>query len=156
LALLCLLFSDLASNRSLGPIAAIGIVFSLLSALTLLPALLAVFGRAAFWPFRPVYVAGGQGHGHRHVDEERIQGLSGIRGVWRRVGRLIAHRPRITWLVSFVLLVACALGLTQLKANGVKQTDVVLSASEAVDGQRVLAEHFDAGSGSPVLIVARQ
>ncbi|MGO4611346.1 hypothetical protein AB4142_33930, partial [Variovorax sp. 2RAF20] len=57
-------------------------------------------------------------------------------------------------IVSFVLLAACALGLTQLKANGVQQTDVILSQSDAVDGQAVVAKHFDAGSGSPVLIVA--
>ena len=51
--LLCLLLSDLATNRALGPIASIGIAFSVLSALTFLPALLALFGRAAFWPFIP-------------------------------------------------------------------------------------------------------
>ena len=51
--LLCLLLSDLATNRALGPIASIGIVFSVLAALTFLPALLAIFGRAAFWPFAP-------------------------------------------------------------------------------------------------------
>nr|WP_306415710.1 MMPL family transporter [Arthrobacter livingstonensis] len=45
--LLCLLFSDLKSNSSLGPVAAIGIVFAMLSALTLLPALLFVFDRNA-------------------------------------------------------------------------------------------------------------
>jgi RND superfamily putative drug exporter len=155
LALLCLLFSDLNSNKSLGPIAAIGIVFSLLSALTLLPTLLAVFGRAAFWPFRPVY-AGGQQHDHKHTDEEAIAGLDGIRGIWRRVGALIAHRPRVTWIVSIVLLAACALGLTQLKANGVEQTDLVLSQSDAVDGQKILARHFDAGSGAPVVIIAKE
>ena len=150
LALLCLLFSDLNSNKSLGPIAAIGIVFSLFSALTFLPALLAVFGRASFWPFRPVV----GGHAHKHADGATLTGLEGVRGIWRRVGGLIARRPRVTWIVSFVLLVACALGLTQLKANGVQQTDVILSQSDAVDGQAVVAKHFDAGSGSPVLIVA--
>ncbi|WP_348786743.1 MMPL family transporter [Leifsonia sp. NPDC080035] len=154
IALLCLLFSDLNSNKSLGPIAAIGIVFSLLSALTLLPTLLAVFGRAVFWPFRPKYAE--HGHEHRHAGGEQVPGLAGIRGIWRRVGMLIARRPRVTWIVSCLLLAACALGLTQLKANGVEQTDLVLSQSDAADGQKVLAEHFDAGSGSPVLIVARE
>ncbi|MEN2739480.1 efflux RND transporter permease subunit [Microbacterium sp. X-17] len=156
LALLCLLFSDLNSNKSLGPIAAIGIVFSLLSALTLLPTLLAVFGRAAFWPFRPTYAGGEHAHEHKHEGTERVAGLEGIRGVWRRVGLLIAHRPRLTWIVSFVVLVACAFGLTQLKANGVEQTALVLTQSDAVDGQKVLARHFDAGSGAPVLIVAKE
>ncbi|MEY9951255.1 efflux RND transporter permease subunit [Leifsonia sp. EB34] len=155
LALLCLLFSDLNSNKSLGPIAAIGIVFSLLSALTLLPTLLAVFGRPAFWPFRPKY-AGESQHEHTHGATEKVAGLEGIRGVWRRVGLLIAHRPRVTWIVSFVVLVACAFGLTGLKANGVEQTALVLTQSDAVDGQKVLAKHFDAGSGAPVLIVAKE
>lgn len=150
LALLCLLFSDLNSNKSLGPIAAIGIVFSLFAALTLLPALLAIFGRASFWPFRPVV----GGRRHPHEKGATLIGLEGVSGLWRRVGGLIARRPRVTWIVSFVLLAACALGLTQLKANGVQQTDVVLSQSDAVDGQAVVAKHFDAGSGSPVLIVA--
>ncbi|WP_418276622.1 MMPL family transporter [Isoptericola jiangsuensis] len=51
--LLCLLLSDLSSNRSLGPVAAIGIVAAFLSALTLLPALLLVGGRRARWVFWP-------------------------------------------------------------------------------------------------------
>jgi RND superfamily putative drug exporter len=44
----------------------------------------------------------------------------------------------------------------QLKANGVSQIDVILGSSNAVDGQKALARHFDAGSGSPVQIVAPQ
>ncbi|MFF1633521.1 MMPL family transporter [Leifsonia sp. NPDC058248] len=155
LALLCLLFSDLNSNKSLGPIAAIGIVFSVLSALTLLPMLLVVFGRTAFWPFRPRF-EGEHPPARKHVDETGIAGLAGIRGLWRRVGTLIARRPRATWIVALMLLGVCTLGLTQLKANGVQQTDVILTQSDAVDGQKVVAKHFDAGSGSPVVIVTKQ
>ncbi|MFI5060579.1 MAG: MMPL family transporter, partial [Actinomycetales bacterium] len=62
----------------------------------------------------------------------------------------------VTWISALLLLVACAAGVTQLKANGVQQTDLVLTQSDAVDGQKVLARHFDAGSGSPVVIVAKQ
>ncbi|MFE5309614.1 MMPL family transporter [Isoptericola sp. NPDC056605] len=51
--LLCLLLSDLSSNRSLGPVAAIGIVAAFLSATTLLPAMLLVGGRRARWVFWP-------------------------------------------------------------------------------------------------------
>ncbi|MCU1446433.1 MMPL family transporter [Cryobacterium sp.] len=46
--LLCLLFSDLNSNKALGPVAAIGIGFALVAALTLLPSLMLWAGRAAF------------------------------------------------------------------------------------------------------------
>ena len=153
IALLCLLFSDLNSNRSLGPIAAIGIVFALLSALTLLPMLLVLFGRVAFWPFRPRFT-GEAHHAPEHAEVADLRGLEGIGGLWRRVGTLIASRPRLTWIVALVLLGVCIAGLPHLKANGVSQTDVILSQSDAVDGQKVLARHFDAGSGSPVVVIA--
>ena len=49
LGVLCLLFSDLNSNRGLGPVAAIGIASSWLASMTFLPAVLALAGRASFW-----------------------------------------------------------------------------------------------------------
>ena len=150
LALLCLLFSDLNSNKALGPVAAAGILCALFGALTLLPALMALLGSAAFWPFRPKPVP----------DEERERvlttGLEGQKGLWRATGALVARRPRTVWVASVLLLLAASAGLLQLKANGVPQTDVILSASNAVDGQDALARHFEAGSGSPAVIVARE
>jgi RND superfamily putative drug exporter len=52
-ALLCLLIAKVNGTAGLGPIAAIGIACAALSSLTLLPALLTIFGRRAFWPFVP-------------------------------------------------------------------------------------------------------
>lgn len=51
--LLCLLFSDLGSNRSLEPVAAIGVAFVVLASLTLLPSLTHLLGRASYWPRMP-------------------------------------------------------------------------------------------------------
>lgn len=153
LALLCLLFSDLNSNKSLGPIAAIGIAFALLSALTVLPMFLAVFGRVAFWPFQPKFLPGGP-HEARHVDEDVVAGLEGVRGLWRRISAGVAHRPRILWIAALVFLGICSAGITQLHAGGVPQTDVVLSASNAADGQKALSRHYPGGLGSPVVILA--
>ena len=45
LGVLCMLFSDLASNRGLGRIAAVNVVFAVLAAFTFLPAALTVLGR---------------------------------------------------------------------------------------------------------------
>ncbi len=52
-ALLCLMLAKVNGTAGLGPIAAIGIACAALSMLTLLPALLTIFGRRAFWPFVP-------------------------------------------------------------------------------------------------------
>ena len=141
--LLCLLLSDLATNRALGPIASIGIVFSMLSALTFLPALLALFGRAAFWPFIPKAPPA-------QIPDDLTQPVAGF---WQRQARLVARHARPVWIISTVVLLAAAVGVTQLKADGVATSDLVLGASEARDGQDVLAEHFPAGSGSPVYVI---
>ncbi|WP_053384398.1 MMPL family transporter [Leucobacter celer] len=142
--LLCLLFSDLKSNSTLGPVASIGIVFAMLSALTLLPAILFIFGRAAFWPKRPVY------------EPEIVAAEGGVSstGLWHRAGALISRRPRAVWVVTLVVLLAGAMGVTQLQAQGVAQSELVLGSSEARDGQQVLGEHFPGGSGSPVSVLA--
>jgi putative drug exporter of the RND superfamily len=52
-ALLCLMIADVNGTAGLGPIGALGIFCAALSMLTLLPALLVIFGRRAFWPFVP-------------------------------------------------------------------------------------------------------
>ncbi|NBX22836.1 MAG: MMPL family transporter [Microbacteriaceae bacterium] len=151
LALLCLLFSDLNSNKALGPIAAFGIGFAFLAAISFLPALLMIFGRGAFWPFLPKF-------GKKKVeavDANTVAGLEGVRGLWKRVGNLIAKRPRTTWVVTLVVLLAAIAGLPGLKASGVPQTDLLLGSNiESVDGQAVLGKHFPAGAGSPAVIIA--
>ncbi|SDW69637.1 putative drug exporter of the RND superfamily [Arthrobacter sp. cf158] len=150
IALLCLLFSDLNSNKALGPVAAAGILCSLFAALTLLPALMALLGRAAFWPFRPKLLPDDE------REPELVTGLEGQKGLWRGIGTLVSKRPRVVWVASVLLLLVASAGVLQLKANGVPQTDVILSQSDAVDGQDALARHFDAGSGSPAVVVASQ
>src|ERR1700694_4317097 len=49
-ALLCLLLASFGVYQGLGPATAIGVGIMLLAGVTLLPALFAIFGRAAFWP----------------------------------------------------------------------------------------------------------
>jgi RND superfamily putative drug exporter len=142
LGLLCLLLSDLNSNKALGPVGAIGIAFALIAALTMLPALLLVFGRAAFWPLRPRF-----GSEHPRV------GGSTVTGLWPRLGHGISQRPRWVWVVCVVLLLAASAGLLQLKASGTPQSAVVEGYSQARDGQTALGKHFPQGSGSPAVIV---
>ncbi|HET8928120.1 MAG TPA: efflux RND transporter permease subunit [Microbacterium sp.] len=144
--LMCLLLSDLKSNSTLGPVASIGIVFAMLAALTLLPAMLFAFGRAAYWPRRPKY------------EPEVVAAEDGVpgKGAWVRLARLIARRRRQIWVLTTLVLILGALGITQLNAVGVPQSDLVLGASEARDGQSVLGEHFPGGSGSPVQVVVAE
>ena len=52
-ALLCLAIAKVNGTSGLGPIGALGVACAAISMLTLLPALLTIFGRRAFWPFVP-------------------------------------------------------------------------------------------------------
>src|SRR5271169_4464063 len=100
-ALLTLFAAELNSTKSLGPVLAIGVAVGMLAMLTLLPALLAIFPRGVFWPYRPSYGS--------------AEPTS--RGVWARVGWSIAPRPRLVWITTAVVLGIMALGLTGLKAH---------------------------------------
>ncbi|WP_374102698.1 MMPL family transporter [Arthrobacter sp. GN70] len=146
LALLCLLFSELNSNRGLGPIGAIGIVFSMIASFTFLPAVLGLLGRAAFWPRVP----------HEHPGSAPGSAADDVPRLWRRLSGMISKRPRTVWIGTAVLLLACAMGLPQLSASGVPQSKLILTKSEAVEGQSELGRHYPAGAGSPIVIVATQ
>lgn len=147
-ALLCLLFSDLNSNRSLGPIAASGIALSLIATLTFLPALLALFGRTSFWPKRPQF--------NPETASAAAAVNDDITPLWRRTGRLVSAHPRAIWISSVVLLLIAASGLLGLKANGVAQTDLILTQSEAVDGQKALSRHFNANIATPMVVITSE
>lgn len=140
LGLLCLLVSDLASNRGLGPVGAIGIGSALLAMLTLLPALLALLGRVVFWPFRPAY-------GSPPVEE---------RGAWGRVARAVGRRPRTVWALTALMLLALAGGIARLEADGIPQTESFTTQTDSKSGQNLVGRHFPAGSGNPAQVMARQ
>lgn len=146
---LCLLFSELNSNKDLGPVAALGIGFSYLAAMTFLPAVLVLMGSWAFWPLRPKW--------KEEAEQELANlqtGLEDRAGLWRRIPAMIAARPRVIWLICLVVLGGFALATPQFRADGVSQSDTILGQSDAVTGQKVLSRHFPAGSGSPAIIIA--
>ncbi len=139
LGLLCLLVSDLSLNRDLGPAGAIGIGCAMLAMLTLMPLILVLLGRVAFWPRRPT---------HNSPQAE-------LTGAWSRVARSVDRRPRLIWIGTTIVLGILALGLVRLDADGIPQNEMIIGDKvESVLGQEELTRHFPAGSGSPVIVVA--
>ncbi len=136
--MLCLVLADMNSTAGLGPVCAIGIGVGLLAMTTLLPALLVITGRWVFWPKRP----------HFGSDEPTTRGL------WAKVGQLIAPRPRKVWVVTALLLAIASLGVLQLEANGLSTEDSYTREFPSVTGQKVLTEHGLADSSTPVMVVA--
>jgi putative drug exporter of the RND superfamily len=139
LSLLTLLVAELNSTKSLGPVMAIGVAVGLVAMITLLPALLVIFGRWVFWPLRPSL-------GSAEPTE---------RGLWARIGVRMARRPRLVWIVTALVLGSLALGATGLEANGLQSKDSFRTEPEAVTGEEVLARHFPAGAGNPVQVIGK-
>jgi len=137
--MLCLLLASMNSTRGLGPVAAVGVVVALLAMMTLLPALLVICGRWVFWPQRPAYGSAD------HTEDS----------LWGRIGHRIARRPRLTWVTTSVLLAAATLGMVTLDANGLTNAQSFTGTPDSVVGERVLAAHFPAGAGSPLVVVSR-
>ncbi|HEY1916512.1 MAG TPA: MMPL family transporter [Streptosporangiaceae bacterium] len=138
LSLLTLSVAELNSTKSLGPVLAIGVGVALISMMTLLPALLVIFGRWIFWPVKPA-------HGSAEPT---------TKGIWAGVGRRIAVRPRWVWIGTAVVLGAMALGLTGLKASGLTAAESFVGHHpDSVIGQNVIDQNFPAGAGQPVVVV---
>ncbi|MFF3619067.1 MMPL family transporter [Streptomyces sp. NPDC002467] len=138
LGLLALLASDLTNNRALGPVGAIGIVCAALSALTFLPAVLALLGRVAYWPATP------------KPADATVEGHT----VWRRVAGLIDRSPRRVWASSALLLLVLAAFAPGLSSKGVPLDEIFVNEAPSVGAQQTLARHFPGGSGNPAVIIA--
>jgi len=129
-ALLCLTLAKVDGTAGLGPIGAMGVACAAISMLTLLPALLTIFGRGAFWPFIP-----------RHG----TPGAGDAQGFWSRVGQRVARGPKRVMAGSLLVLGLMTAGLaffsTDLTTNDSYRTKV-----ESVEGQEILSKSFPAGS----------
>jgi RND superfamily putative drug exporter len=131
-----MIFATFDLFRTLGPAVAISIAVMLLAGLTLLPALMSIFGRAFLWPRRPV--AG------------RPQAVD--RGVWRRVGDLVAAKPLLAAVVPLVLLLPAA-GYAATVQPSFSFLDALPGNLPSTHGYRLLASHFPASLGTLTLLV---
>lgn len=138
--LLVLLLSQLSGNRGLGPVGAIGIAAAMVTVLTLLPALLVVFGRWIFWPKIPKF---------DDVDEQ-------LSGTWAKIGRAVEKNPKRIWISTALLLTILAGFSFTLKADGLANTEAFTARTDSVIGLEELGKHFPGGEGSPVEVVIKE
>ncbi|REE96230.1 MMPL family transporter [Thermomonospora umbrina] len=143
LGLLCLMLADLNSTAGMGPVAAAGVLTALLAMMTLLPALLVIFGRWMFWPLVPRYDA-------KYLDADASDKEH---GVWAWVARLVSRRPRILAAVVSLGLLGMTLGLGSLKAEGLSDAGQFVDKPDSVVGGEVLTKHYPAGSGAPAIVI---
>lgn len=121
-ALLTLLLASFGLYRGVGPGLAIGVGIVLVVELTFFPALLAVLGRAVFWPSVP---RNGEARG----------------GWWGKLSARVSTRPALA-VVGGVLLCAClAVGLVGYAPSGFNPGGAI-QGSNSAEGLAVLEQHF--------------
>ncbi|MEU7612218.1 efflux RND transporter permease subunit [Micromonospora sp. NPDC049204] len=135
LGVLTLLLSEQETNRALAVACATGVVFAMLSALFVLPAVLVLLGRGLFWPFVP-----------------RVGGPAREGRLWGRLGTAVQRRPVVVAVLATLLLGGLALGGLGIR-TGLSETEQFRAEPEAVTGAQTLARAFPAGSTQPVAVL---
>ena len=134
IALLTLLFASFGLYHDLGLPLAVGMAVMLLIGLTLLPALLAILGRWAFWPtkIRP--------------GEQR-------EGIWGKAASTLVQRPKLTLFVGVVLFLALAVGALGYRAGGFGGATSPPKGTPAAAGNAALLAHFPHNAANPGNII---
>ena len=142
LAMLVLALADNRGTSSLGPVFAIGVACALVAGLTLLPALLTIFGRPGFWPRRSVVA-----YDPEHAERES-------QGLWRRFGDRVLQRPTHALVATVVLFVVGAFGVLAYKVD-YSTTSFFKDSVESVEGFDVMREAFPAGTLAPTTVLVQ-
>jgi RND superfamily putative drug exporter len=135
-ALVSLLAASFSFYADLGVPLAIGIGVMLVAALTLLPALLAILGKAVFWP-------------------TKIRTGVGRAGVWGRISARIVQRPVVTLVAGVLLFGGLAVASLGYTASGFGGGAAAPSGSDSAAGADLQAKHFPTLSASPTSVLFR-
>jgi RND superfamily putative drug exporter len=129
-ALVSLVLAEFAFYQSLGPALAIGIALMLLAGLTLLPALLAIFGRAVFWP------TGAAARSHE------------LHGLWDRIGVIVTRRPGLTLVIGVVLFLALGATLLTTGVAGFGNSTTSPAGTDSAAGSTLIENHFPSSNAT--------
>ncbi|HEY6280129.1 MAG TPA: MMPL family transporter [Streptosporangiaceae bacterium] len=136
-ALLCLLLASFGLYSGLGPALALAVGIMLIAALTLIPALIAVLGRALFWP-RPVKPAKRE-------------------GLWARLSDVVIAHPVVTLVLGVALLAALGAFAGGYVSSGFGGQTTGPAGSQSANGTNVINNHYPPAVANPtsVLMVYR-
>lgn len=135
-AMLSLLFSELHSNQALAVVGALSIGFVGIASATLLPALMVVCGRRAFWPLIPRFGS----------EQQRTS-------IWSRIGQRVVAKPSVYAAGTTAALVVVAIaGLSIINTN-LKQIDSFRKSPDSVVGTNLIKQSFAGSQHEPLFVV---
>ena len=141
LAVLALLIAGLGLYASLGPTLATAMTVMLFAGLTLVPAVLVMMGRSAYWPFIPPYNPG-----------PRTVTVEDLSGPWGSIAKWVSGHRRIAVGSSTALLAVLALGsIPSVTSYGL--LEAFREPTDATRGFEVLRRAFPPGTLAPTVVV---
>jgi RND superfamily putative drug exporter len=141
IAFLCLGVSRFEMTKTSGIALAIGIAIMLAIGLTLVPALMSLFGRRLFWPSKNL------GRSSPNPEKKKFG--------WAKTGEWISRHPLWTAVPIIIVLVLpyMAIAKLTLSANVLTQ----LSADEqSTQGLNIVRDHFAMGALSPLILLIQR
>lgn len=133
-AFLCLGLSRFGMNKTVGYALALGIAITLIAGLTLIPALISIFGRYLFWPARA-------------STRFRTGRFS-----WAKVGDWVVRHP-----LAVTLPIIAVLLIPYIAFSHFTQTNDIISQmpanTQSVQGYKLLEKHFPPGQLAPVYVL---
>lgn len=140
-ATLTLLLSGVRFLSAFGPGMAVAVLVGAAVALTFIPSMLAIFGRALLWPSCP--------------DPETSGTDPKERGPRGRVVGFAAHHPAVVAIFCLALLVAAASGLRKLEL-GNPIISGLPSSTDVRQGYEVASEHLGPGVVGPTMLMLKE
>jgi RND superfamily putative drug exporter len=133
-ALLSLLLATFGIYQDLGVPLALGVAVMLIAGLTLLPALLAIFGNAVFWP-------------------ASLMSEANREGTWGRIAADLVRRPARTLSIGVVVFACLALAALGYHSGGFGGAINAPAGSDAAFGNTIVSEHFPQSSANPANLI---
>ncbi len=123
--------------KTMGPMMGLAIFITLLTALTLAPALASVFGRNLFWP--------------RHEEPGKAKDIKHT-GFWARIAKISTGKPIIVAGVLIILMLLPYLAMPKLNRS-FDQLSEIPADSESIAGFNILEQHYNIGEMDPVTAI---
>ena len=133
-AFLSLGISKFGMNQTTGYALAIGVAITLLAGITLVPALMSLFGKYLFWPAKTSGV--------------KKEGRFG----WHTIGNWVSRHPIMVAVPILVILLLPYAALPHLT----RSADIISQLpqqAESVKGYKIMTAHFPAGELSPLYLL---
>lgn len=132
-AFMALILSSLSIFRAIGPALAIAVLVTLVAALTLVPAIVSLLGKALFWPSKS------------WKKEPK-------HGTFIKLGKAVGNRPGLTALVSGGAMAVLAVFALSFNPSFDFNSSLPKGV-ESTEAMNTFQEHFSAGAAEPVPVL---